>query len=216
MSMKSPVSNICLVACAKRLSSRFVGGSERMPCRKQASAKTIRMKIARLRDEAAKSTADVSRRERSRRGRDSCIGFFENERSGRDHIEQAAPDKSAANGRENPRRRRQFHLPRSVARPSRAAWAETCQERTKNAPLSEDLPSPAFAPKHWEQALERPAENRHSAPAEQALRGNIVRCRGSGVLDSLAAIAAIHGSNRASGEHSGAKNEANGSHRRRR
>src|SRR5581483_4869868 len=98
MSMKSPLSNICLVACAKRLSSRLVGGSARMPCRKHVSAKTISTRIARLCEETAKSTTDASRRERLRRGKDSSIGFF-GYRERADHIEGANRDKSAANGR---------------------------------------------------------------------------------------------------------------------
>ena len=62
MSTKSPVSTICLVACAKRASSRSIGGMLKKPGRKNSAPQTIRNAIARAWLAVAKSSTFTSPR----------------------------------------------------------------------------------------------------------------------------------------------------------
>src|SRR5262245_27752647 len=68
MSTKSPVSTICLVAWAKRVSSRSVGGIWKKPGRKASSATTTSAETA----AACEAVASVSRRPIGSAGQDVC------------------------------------------------------------------------------------------------------------------------------------------------
>jgi hypothetical protein len=56
MSTKSPLSTICLVACANRASSRSIGGMLKKPGRKNSAPQTIRNATARVCEVATKSS----------------------------------------------------------------------------------------------------------------------------------------------------------------